>query len=115
MTTSKGLPTVDEFLLYKPKRLEFHWSIDPQGLVTLTVPKFTGKLGKSFCSVLKRENTFEAHLDKLGSVIWSYCDGTKNVKEILAVITKESPDEKNIDQRLFLFLQQLKALNYITY
>jgi hypothetical protein len=37
------------------------------------------------------------------------------VKEILEVITKEFPDEKNIDQRLFLFLQQLKALCYITY
>jgi len=115
MTTSKGLPTVDEFLLYKPQRLEFNWSTDPQGLVTLTVPKFTGKLGKSFCKVLKRQNTFEAHLDKLGSMIWNHCDGTTNVREILTVITKEFPEEKNIDQRLFLFLQQLKALNYITY
>jgi hypothetical protein len=95
--------------------LEFQWSTDADGLVTLIVPKFTGKLGKSFCKVLKRENTFEAHLDKLGSAIWIQCDGIKNVKEILVVITKEYPDEKNIDQRLFLFLQQLKALNYLTF
>jgi hypothetical protein len=84
-------------------------------LVTLVVPKFTGKIGKSFCKVLKRENTFDAHLDKLGSAIWIQCDGTKEVKDILTVITKDFPDEKNIDQRLFLFLQQLKALNYLTY
>jgi len=109
------LPTVDEFLLYKPKRLDFKWSTNNEGLVTLTVPKFTGKVGKSFCKVLKRENTFEAHLDRLGSVIWNQCDGTKLVKDILAVITIEFPDEKNIDQRLFLFLQQMKALNYLTY
>jgi len=109
------LPTVDEFLLYKPKRLDFKWSTNNEGLVTLTVPKFTGKVGKSFCKVLKRENTFEAHLDRLGSVIWNQCDGTKLVKDILAVITIEFPDEKNIDQRLFLFLQQMKALNYMTF
>jgi hypothetical protein len=81
----------------------------------VTVPKFTGKLGKSFCKVLRRENTFEAHLDRFGSMIWNLCDGTRIVKEILEEITKKFPDEKNIDQRLFLFLQQLKALNYIVY
>ncbi len=79
------------------------------------MPKFTGKLGKSFCNVLRRQNTFEAHLDKLGSAIWNQCDGTKLVKEILVEITPLFPEEKNLDQRLFLFLQQLKALNYITY
>jgi hypothetical protein len=65
--------------------------------------------------VLKRDNTFKANLDKLGSTIWKQCEGTKTVKEILDVVTKEFPDEKNIDQRLFLFLQQLKALSYIVY
>jgi hypothetical protein len=83
--------------------------------VTIIVPKFTGNLGKSFCKVLKRKNTFEAHFDKLGSVIWTQSDGTHAVKEILAVLTKEFPDEKNIDQRLYLFLQQLKALHYVDY
>lgn len=39
----------------------------------------------------------------------------KTVKEILDVIIKEFPEEKNIDQRLFLFLQQLRALGYIVY
>jgi hypothetical protein len=85
------------------------------GLVVITVPKFTSNLGKSFCKVLKRDNTFKANLDKLGSSIWKQCEGTKTVKEILEVITKEFPDEKNIDQRLFLFLQQLRALCYIVY
>jgi Coenzyme PQQ synthesis protein D (PqqD) len=83
--------------------------------VTLTVPKFTGKVGKSFCKVLRRENTFEAHLDRFGSTIWKLCDGTQPVKEILAEMTTQFPDEKNLDQRLFLFLQQLRALNYIVY
>ena len=89
--------------------------MDPAGLVTLTVPKFTGKLGKGFCKVLRKENSFEAHLDTLGSAIWNSCDGTRRVKDIFEELTKQFPQEKNLDQRLFLFLQQLKALNYLTY
>lgn len=58
---------------------------------------------------------FTANLDALGSMIWRQCDGIRSVKQILEVITKEFPGEKEIDQRLFLFLQQLKALSYITY
>jgi len=83
--------------------------------VVITVPKFTSNFGKSFCKVLKRDNTFKANLDKLGSSIWKQCDGTTSVKEILDVVTKEFPDGKNIDQRLFLFIQQLRALCYIVY
>ena len=83
--------------------------------MVITVPKFTSNIGKSFCKTLKRDNTFKANLDKLGSTIWKQCDGIKTVKEILDVVTKEFPDEKNIDQRLFLFLQQLRALGYLVY
>ncbi|PNX47189.1 MAG: pyrroloquinoline quinone biosynthesis protein PqqD [Thermoplasmata archaeon M11B2D] len=109
------MPTVEEFLTYVPKRGDFPWSETDEGLVIITVPKFNGKLGKSFCKVLRRQNTFDANLDSLGSCIWKHCDGVKTVKEILETITKEFPFEKNIDQRLFLFLQQLRALNYIQY
>jgi hypothetical protein len=58
---------------------------------------------------------FTANLDKLGSLTWAACDGTKTVKEILESVKKEFPAETNIDQRLFLFIQQLQALNYLTY
>jgi hypothetical protein len=115
MKKSNAPPTIDEFLTYKPKRGEFPWSTTSEGLVIITVPKFKGTLGQSFCKVLKRKNTFKANLDKLGSLIWRHCDGAKTVKDILDLLIREFPDRKNIDQRLFLFLQQLKALNYITY
>ncbi len=84
-------------------------------MVSIVVPKFTGKVGKSFCKILRREDTFTANLDALGSMIWKQCDGTRSVKQILEVVSKEFPKEKDIDQRLFLFLQQLKALHYLTY
>jgi hypothetical protein len=69
--------------------------------------------GKKFVKVMKRDNIFTAHLDRLGSSVWKQCDGTVTVKEILDKVIVEFPDEKDIDQRLFLFLQQLYSLRYI--
>ena len=79
----------------------------------VNVPKFTSGFGKKFVKVMKRDNIFTAHLDKLGSSVWKQCDGTVTVKEILEKVTVEFPNEKDIDQRLFLFLQQLYSLCYI--
>ncbi len=81
----------------------------------IVVPKFTGSLGKGFVKAMKKENTFTTNLDALGSSVWKQSDGTVTVKEILDKITMEFPDQKGIDQRLFLFLQQMKALHYLTY
>jgi hypothetical protein len=95
--------------------LDFKWTTGDDGLVQVMVPKFTGKVGKKFVKTLRRDNIFSAHFDRLGSSVWKQCDGTVTVKQILDVVTIEFPNEKDIDQRLFLFLQQLRALHYITF
>lgn len=107
--------TVDEFLQFQPKRLDFEWFTDEEELVRIRVPKFKSKLGKSFCKFIQKENIFTANLDKLGSLVWTNCDGRNTVKQILEILKKEFPKEENIDQRLFLFLQQMRNLNYINY
>jgi hypothetical protein len=109
------LPTAEEFLQYRPTRLDFKWSTNADGIVVLDVPKFKGKIGISLCKVIRKDNTFTANLDKLGSLVWKNCDGKQNVKQILEKIQKEFPNEENIDQRLFLFLQQMMGLNYIDF
>ena len=108
------LPTVDEFLRYVPKRTELEWKVNSEGLVEMKVPKFKSNLGKNFCKIVRKDEVFTAKMDKLGSQVWQQCDGKKTVKQILAKVKKEFPKEENIDQRLFLFLQQLQSLNYIT-
>jgi hypothetical protein len=109
------LPTVDEFLHFKPKRLLFEWDAGEDGLVRIKVPKFTSTLGQSFCTILKKDNMFTAHLDSLGSLVWKQCDGKHTVKQILKTIQTEFPKEKNIDQRLFLFILQMGQLHYVEY
>ena len=106
-------PTVEEFLRYKPKRVDFEWSTNDKELVEIKVPKFKSNFGKSFCKIIKKDNIFIANMDKIGSIIWKNSDGKNSVKDILGKIKKEFPDEENIDQRLFLFLQQMQSLNYI--
>ena len=109
------MPTVEEFLQYRPKRLDFQWSTNVEGLVEIIVPKFKGNLGKSFCKVIRKDNMFTANMDRLGSLVWKNCDGEKTVGQILEIIKKEFPEEKNMDQRLFSFIQQMVGLNYIEY
>ena len=112
---SEKIPTTDEFLRFIPKRNDFEWYTNEEDLVRIKVPKFKSNFGKSFCNIIKKENTFTANLDKLGSLIWENCDGKNTVKQILKIVKKEFPNEKNIDQRLFFFIQQMKSLNYIGY
>jgi hypothetical protein len=107
------LPTVDEFLRFRPKRIEVEWSLNSEGMVEIQMPKFTSNFGKSFCKVLKKEQYFVANMDKVGSLVWQQCDGANTVEDILKIVKKKYPKEENIDQRLFLFLQQMQSLNYL--
>ena len=109
------LPTLEEMLQFRPARGEFPWELTEEGLVRITVPKFESSFGKSFCQFIRKGDTFTANLDKIGSAVWKHCDGRRTVKEILAILKKEFPKEQNIDQRLFLFLQQMGQLNYLYY
>jgi len=108
-------PTVEEFLVLKPCRSEYEWHTDDQGLVHIVVPKFQSGVGKKFCKVVRKKDSFTADMDKIGSFIWKRCDGVKTVKEILDELTAEFSDQQQLDQRLFLFLQQMNQLNYIYY
>ncbi|UCH71659.1 MAG: PqqD family protein [Thermoplasmatales archaeon] len=109
----QSLPTAEEFLKRVPKKSNLEWSINSEGFVEIKVPKFTSKFGKSFCKIIRREETFVAKMDKIGTIVWKNCDGKKSVKQILEKLKKEYPNEKEIDQRLFLFIQQMISLNYL--
>jgi hypothetical protein len=109
------MPTVDEFLQYKPIRQAYEWTEDKEGHVSIKVPKFTSNLGKTFCKLIRKNQIFEANMDDIGSVVWKMSTGKHTVKDILRELEKHHKDEKDLDQRLFLFLQQMKSLNYIEF
>jgi hypothetical protein len=113
--TKQRKQTIEEFLKYKPRRLDFEWTIDEQQLVHITVPKFTSSIGKKFCSLLKKDQVLIADMDAIGSTVWLQMDGIKTVEDILNILKEKFPDQKNIDKRLFLFIQQMGQLHYLTY
>jgi len=104
----------EEFLKLKPKRKDFEW-LEEEGKVKVKVPKFKSKMGEKFCKLLGRENVFTVNLDEKGSLIWKLCDGEHTVEEILRELEENFPDEKDLDQRLFLYLYNLRRLGYISY
>jgi len=109
------MPTVDEFLGFRPKRIDIEWSVNSKGMVELNVPKFKTNFGKSFCKIIKKDQHMVANFDKIGSIVWQESDGLNTVGDILKILKKKFPKEENIDQRLFLFLQQMQSLNYINF
>lgn len=111
----KCQPTLEEFLQFRPKRLDFEWSENDEGLVEIKVPKFKSNFGKSFCKLFRKDPTFFAKMDKIGSLVWKNSDGKQTLKEILEKLKKEFPDEEKIEDRLFYFLYQMHNLNYIRY
>ena len=113
--TQPRKPTVDEFLTFRPKRNDFNWTTDEKGLVHITVPKFHSELGKKFCRLLRKDQMISADMDELGSLVWKYSDGSNTVADILRILEKEFPDQQNLDQRLFLFIQQMGQLYYLSY
>lgn len=107
------LPTEEEMLSFRPIRADYEYTTKDDGCIQLKIPKFQGKSGKSLVKIMRKDEMFNANLDKIGTVVWNNCDGKKTVKQILNILKKEFSDQEDIDQRLYLFLQQMRNLNYI--
>ena len=114
-TKKSRLPTVEQFLSFVPTRAELEWSINKDEVVEIIVPKFKSNIGKSFCKFIKRDENIIAKMDKIGTLVWKNSDGKKTVKDIFQILKKKFPKEENLDQRLFLFLSQMRSLKYIYY
>lgn len=102
-------------LALRPKRADFKWNVNNDGLVEISVPKFHSKAGVFLCKAIKKQNIFVAHMDKLGSLVWQQCDGLQTVDQILLKLEKEFANEKDIDIRLFYFIQQMGMLHYLEF
>jgi hypothetical protein len=105
----------EEYIMLKPKRMDYEWSEDKNGLVHIIIPKFNSSIGKKFVKVIKKDQTFTADMDKLGSFVWKLCDGTNTISVIIELITDEFKDEEGLKDRLFFFFYQMVQLNYIEY
>ena len=91
-----------------PKRI-LEWEDTDDGLITLLVPKFRGKLGNLIASKMNSTN-YEVQLDRVGSFVWKECDGENNVLEISQKMKDEFGEEiEPLFERISFFIKTLTA------
>jgi hypothetical protein len=60
-----------------------HRAVDREdGLVTVLVPKFTGRFTRRWFVPLLAKPDMRVHLDAVGSFVWRQCDGLATVRAI---------------------------------
>ncbi len=98
-----------------PERLREH-STDRHDQVVLLIPRFTDPvLGRLLQPRLPFPH-FKVHLDRLGSLVWLNCDGSKTVREIASVLAEQFGQDLDPGHgRLALFLLSLEEAGHIRY
>jgi hypothetical protein len=86
------------------------------GWMSISIPRFSGKLGQRFCRVTGLSQHFNLNLDDYGTFVWLALDGKKSVRE-LGVELKEKFGEKvePLYPRLAHFLSLLERNKLIFY
>jgi len=86
------------------------------GWITISIPRFLGRLGQGFCRVAGLTQHFNLNLDDYGTFVWLSLDGKKNVHQ-LGVELREKFGEKvePLYQRLAHFLSLLERNKLIRY
>jgi len=80
----------------------------PDGRVTLLVPRFTGRLTRRWIAPLLRRPHVRVHLDATGSFVWRQCDGRATVAEIAARAQAHlGGDADDARRRVVIFLRRL--------
>ncbi len=78
-----------------------HRSLDREGeLVTVLVPKFTGRFARRWLVPLLAKPDLQVHLDAVGSFVWRQCDGTASLATIADRVTERfggDPDARRAD------------------
>ncbi len=83
------------------------------GLATLVTPRFSKEWMARFF-LFGKKNEVRISLDENGSQVWQVIDGKRNVREILQELSGTKEKEKNYEDRVVLFLQQLTGHGFLT-
>jgi hypothetical protein len=99
-----------------PHRI-YEWEEDEKkGIVIVKMPRFRSRLGKKFCSAIKKDQTYNVKLDEKNSFIWKLCDGKRSVREISeSVLDKYGDDVEPVYQRVGELFHIMESNRLITY
>ncbi len=106
---------VNLFELRPRRRARFARGID--GLVTVLVPKFTGRLAVRWLVPLMARPDVSVRLDREGSFVWDRCDGATTVEAIAAALHADlgaAGDEAAVAERVGRFVEKLAHASLVT-
>ena len=106
------------FLDLTPVRIHPH-EIRDDGLVTILMPRFKSVYLARMFQPKGKEPFIRIKLDKYGSAVWLFSDGTSTVGNICTKLTEHNPslssDPAETEARVTKFLSQLYLQRYITF
>jgi hypothetical protein len=89
---------------------------DPDGRVTVLVPRFSGHWTRRFLLPLFARREVRLHLDDLGSYVWRQCDGGTTVGEIAARLhARVGGEPAEATRRVVTFLRRLAGYDSVTF
>jgi hypothetical protein len=106
-----------EIILDMVPQRAYEWEEDEKkGIVIVKIPRFRSRLGKKFCSLIKKDQTYNLKLDEKNSYIWKLCDGKRSVKEIAkSLLDKYRDDVEPVYQRVGELFHIMESNRLITY
>lgn len=85
-------------------------------LVTVLVPKLTGRLARRFLLPLLAKRQIRMHLDAVGSIVWLACDGRTTVGRLTALVQERlGLTHDAARERVQSFLRQLAREGSLTF
>lgn len=107
-------PQINLLELIPIKNIE--WEKNEDGLIILLKPKFKHPFFKKHILPRLKYPFYKINLDDVGSFVWEWCDGKKNVEEIAQGLKEEFGEKvEPLYDRLALFLQNLEKNHFIIF
>jgi len=89
-------------------RRQLDYEEHADGLVTVLVPKFTGRLARRVIVPFLKKPFIRMHLDAVGSTVWLACDGETDVARLAAMVAERfAMEPAAAAERVALFLRRL--------
>jgi hypothetical protein len=86
------------------------------GTVSISVPRFSGRMGQGFCRLARINPEFNLNLDAYGSMVWLLIDGKTTVRELGLQLREEYGGKvEPLYGRLGYFLSILERNRLLTY
>lgn len=84
-----------------------------EGLSVIAFPRFKNKFMQKYMIPKSISPFLHITLDKHGTKVWSLIDGKRTVREIADLLKNDFKNEKDLEQRLEMFIVQLYRRQFL--